>query len=287
MNPKRRFTAGAAVIAAAAVVVALGLLILGLSRPRAGQDVQDAAAALASRAEATNSSSPRELLSALRTGAPAGDVVRLLTTDGGTIGQPPRAGSWTTEVYPLPGRVVGVSAIELSRPGVDAGSPGFAHDAALVAAVLVLLGLMVAFGASSRAAAARETRSSDPRQTRDRGPRPVTPVQPPLSDKDRRLMVSALMLVVDTLPESPAGARATRTLGQVGVETIEPKPGVAFDPRVHCVCGVVEAPNPSLVDSVAAVVRPGYIDHGSVLREADVQIYGSTRARTGALPALS
>lgn len=99
--------------------------------------------------------------------------------------------------------------------------------------------------------------------------------------------MGALLVVLDTLPDSPAGARALRTLRQVGVETIEPTHGVAFDSRLHCVCGVVEAPDPSLVDSVAAVIRPGFVDHGTVLREADIQIYGSTRERTRAVPAVS
>jgi molecular chaperone GrpE (heat shock protein) len=89
------------------------------------------------------------------------------------------------------------------------------------------------------------------------------------------------------MPDSPAGVRALRTLKQVGVELIEPPPGAPFDPLLHSVCGVVQAPDQGLVDSIAAVVRPGLADHGSVLREADVQVYGSASEKTRAVPAIS
>ena len=100
-------------------------------------------------------------------------------------------------------------------------------------------------------------------------------------------MVGALLVVIDTLPDSPAGVQSAEDAQAGRVETIEPTRGVTFDSRLHCVCGVVAAPDPSLVDSVAAVIRPGFIDRGVVLREADVQIYGSTRERTHAVPAVS
>ena len=304
MNPKRTRTPAQTAIAAVAAVVALGLLILTLSRPQGGQDVQSAAATLATRADATNPAPPQALLSVLRQAAPSGDEIRLITTDGRSIGQPPNVGTWSTAVNPVRGHP-GVAAIEFSRPGIDAGGKGFTRDAAIVAGVLVLLALMAAFGASTRAAALREAHGRsdstrdpvpnghpvpkrDPVPNRDAVPnRDLPAVQPPLSDRDRGLLVGALLVVIDTLPDSPAGARALRTLKQVGVKTIEPTHGVAFDSRLHCVCGVLEAPNPSLVDSVAAVIRPGFIDRGTVLREADVQIYGSTRERTHAVPAVS
>jgi GrpE len=286
MNPKRRRTPAQTAIAAVAAVVALGLMILTLSRPQGGQDLQSAAAALATRADSTNAVSPRELLSVLRQAAPTGDEIRLLTTDGRSIGRPLKVGEWSTSVYPLRGHP-GLAAIELRQPGIDGGGQGFMRDAAIVAGLVILLGLMAASGASARAAAMREAHVGRDRN-RPQVPDLEVPAVPPAhSDRDRRLLVGALLVVIETLPDSPAGARALRTLKQVGVETIEPTHGVAFDSRLHCVCGVVEAPEPSLVDSVAAVIRPGFIDHGMVLREADVQIYGSTRERTQAVPAVS
>lgn len=282
----RRLTSGKTAIAAAAVFVAIGLVTLSLSRSHGGNSVQSAAAALSARGDASGAASPRALLSVVRGAAPAGDDIRVVTMEGRLIGDPLKPGLWTTAAYPLRGRARAAAALELSQPGVDGGGLGFAQAAAIVAGVLVLLALMLAFGA----AAAREARARGRGRHPDRGPdlgsaRP--PVEPAGSDAERRLLVGALMVVIDTLPDSPAGARAARALKQVGVETIEPQPGVVFNPRLHCVCGVVEAPEPSLIDSVAAVVRPGYVDHGLVLREADVQIYGGTRATTGAIPAVS
>ncbi len=291
MNPKRRLTPAQTASAALAGVLALGVLILALSRPQRGHDVQAAAAALAARADATNAATPRELLSVLRGAAASDEEIRLITTDGRSIGRPLNVGLWSSAVSPVHGHSPEVAAIELSQPGADSGGTGFTHNAAIVGGLVALLGLMAAYGASARAQGAREARV-----TRDRSrdqvsaspPRVPPPAPPPaLSDGDRRPMVGALLVVIDTLPDSPAGVRALRTLKQVGVETIEPTRGVTFDSRLHCVCGVVAAPDPSLVDSVAAVIRPGFIDRGVVLREADVQIYGSTRERTHAVPAVS
>jgi hypothetical protein len=248
-----------------------------LSRPQGGRDVQSTAAALAARADAAKQSSPRALLSVLRTDAPSGDIVRVVTTDGHPIGETLRTGLWTTAVFPLHGGTVAATGIELSHPTSSRGGLDLGRAAAIVAGVLALLALLVAF----RLTAGRPIGGDDERGRTD------VNAPPPLSDSERRMLVGALMTVIETAPESPAGLRALRTLKQVGVTTIEPSHGAAFDSRLHCVCGVVDAPDPVLVDSVAAVVRPGYLDHGSVLREADVQIYGSTPDRRHALPAVS
>ena len=193
-------------------------------------------------------------------------------------------------MYPVYPPSAAVARVEVSQPGQSGGAVSFGHAAAIVVSLVVLLGLAAAFGATTRASRGRERRSFGQDSGRDLatpGVGPAGPAGPAPSGGDRRSLVSALMVVIDTAPDSPAGARALRTLKQVGVETIEPKHGAAFDSRLHCVCGVVDAPDPQLVDSVAAVVRPGYVDHGLVLREADVQIYGSTREKTHAVPVVS
>lgn len=283
MNPKRPFALARAARLAAAAVVALGLLILTLSRPRVHQDARADATALAARADASNAPSARALLTALRSAAPHGDVVRIITTDERSYGQPLKTGLWTTAVTALGHRLAAVADIEVSQPGTLGAGYSLERDAAIVTGVIALLGLVV-LNARDRGFAGRKPDT----HRRDAAPRAPEPhVQPTATNDDRRPLVSALMVVIDTLPESPAGARALRTLKQVGVETIEPKPGAAFDSRLHCVCGVVDAPDPTVVDRVAAVMRPGYIDHGLVLREADVQIYGATRSKAHARPAVS
>lgn len=284
MTSKRRFPSTPAALAAAAGVVALGLLILALSRPHTGRDVQSAAATVADRADASDATSPGVLLSELGRTAPAGDVVRVITVQGRPIGQTLKPGLWITAVNPAHPTSLAVGAVEVSGPAAAGDRASFGHAAAIVVSLAVLLGLAAAFGATVRAGRRRGRRPA----THENGPKPTLARSGAVaSGSDRRPLVSALMVVIDTAPDSPAGARAVRTFKQVGVETIEPQQGAAFDPRLHCVCGVIDAPSPHMVDSVAAVIRPGYIDHGFVLREADVQIYGSTRETTHAFPAMS
>jgi hypothetical protein len=284
MTPKRRSAPAPAAMACAAVLLALGLLILTLARPGPGRGVRAAAATLAARGEASNASSPGALLSVLRGAAPSGDTVHVTTTDGTSIGEPLKAGLWTTAVTPLHARAAGVDGVQLSQAGVGGGL-GLAREVLIVAAVLALLGLMAAYGSAVRARARDRRRPQTAKPARHQASRVRT--EHDSANGDRQPLVSALMVVVDTMPDSPAGVRALRTLKQVGVELIEPPPGAPFDPLLHSVCGVVQAPDQGLVDSIAAVVRPGLADHGSVLREADVQVYGSASEKTRAVPAIS
>jgi hypothetical protein len=272
MNPKRPSTLGRAARLTAAVVVAVGLLALTLSRPRVGDDARSVATALAARVDPSDAPSAAAVLTELRSRVRPGDVVRIVTTDKRSYGEPLKAGVWTTAVSGLKRRPAGVAEIEVSQPGALAARDSLGRVAVIVVGVIGLLGLVVL---SERA---RGFAGSQPtRRTRVGPPRvPASNVAPSPADSDRRPLVAALMVVIDTLPDSPAGARAARTLNQVGVQTIEPEPGAAFDPRLHCVCSVVSASDPSVVDRIAALVRPGYIDQGAVLREADVQIYVDT-----------
>ena len=163
MNPKRRLTPAQTASAALAGVLALGVLILALSRPQRGHDVQAAAAALAARADATNAATPRELLSVLR----AGRGLRRRDT--------PHYNRWSLdraapECGPVEQRRVPRARAfargcrdRARQPGADSGGTGFTHNAAIVGGLVALLGLMAAYGASAWAQGAREARV-----TRDR-----------------------------------------------------------------------------------------------------------------------
>jgi hypothetical protein len=272
MNPKRPSALGRAARLTAAVAVALGLVVLTLSRPRVGDDARSAASALAARADQSDAPSAAAVLTELRSRLRHGDNLRIVTVDKRSYGGSLKPGVWTTAVSGLRRRPAGVAEIEVSQPGALAARDSLGRVAAIVSGVIVLLGLVV-LSERARGFAGRQPTG----RTGVGPPRvPASNVAPLPADGDRRPLVAALMVVVDTLPDSPAGARAVRTLKQVGVQTIEPEPGAAFDSRLHCVCSVVSAPDPSVVDRIAALVRPGYIDQGAVLREADVQVYGGT-----------
>ncbi len=97
------------------------------------------------------------------------------------------------------------------------------------------------------------------------GPAPV--------DGDADLL-QALFGVFD-LSDSPAvQAHVVKTLRAAGVSEIQPRPGDAFDTRVHNGLTWQPAPSGDLHLRVARVIRTGWTSGRSgVLRPADVEVY--------------
>lgn len=89
----------------------------------------------------------------------------------------------------------------------------------------------------------------------------------------RRRLVKALIDGRDRV-DSPAIAQSMqRALADVGVHEVAPSPGSPFDPSRHMVTRPVPTEDAGAADTIAALETPGYVDDGSLLRYARVQVH--------------
>jgi molecular chaperone GrpE (heat shock protein) len=85
--------------------------------------------------------------------------------------------------------------------------------------------------------------------------------------------VRGLIAVFDNSDDAYVKSRALDALDDAGVEAIRPEPGDPFDPGTQSIGGVVETVDERRHRDVIAVLRPGFRDHDTLVREAEVQIY--------------
>jgi hypothetical protein len=124
------------------------------------------------------------------------------------------------------------------------------------------------------AAAADWARAEHGRPWKDRPVRPDGDAQP--AAERTRLVASCADLADRLRDRQPALYTVlTRDLTAVGV-TVELADGELFDPGRHNPVGTEPTTDPEADLRVAATVRLGYADHGSVVRTPDVIVYRAT-----------
>ena len=94
---------------------------------------------------------------------------------------------------------------------------------------------------------------------------------PSPSDSTARVLVQGVADLVPDLPEAISW-QVSRVLRDAGIDEITPD-GAPFDPASHHVVGLLAAPEPGLVDTVARTVRPGYALHGKTLVPPRVALF--------------
>lgn len=97
------------------------------------------------------------------------------------------------------------------------------------------------------------------------------PPDPSPSDSTARVLVQGVADLVPDLPEAISW-QVSRVLREAGIDEITPD-GAPFDPASHHVVGLLAAPEPGLVDTVARTVRPGYALHGKTLVPPRVALF--------------
>ena len=92
------------------------------------------------------------------------------------------------------------------------------------------------------------------------------------TDRSRPLVV-ALVDLSDRVNSGALRAEIVATLGQAGVQALEPAQGTAFDATRMRGVGSAPAPDAGWVGTVAATERVGFMDGGTVIRLPEVIVY--------------
>jgi hypothetical protein len=91
-------------------------------------------------------------------------------------------------------------------------------------------------------------------------------------EQDRATLVAGCLELSDLAPEDPVRELVAVALARVGVVPVTGE-GEVFDPRRHRAIGRVVTTDAALHRRVAATQRPGYLDHGQLLRPPMVSVY--------------
>lgn len=99
------------------------------------------------------------------------------------------------------------------------------------------------------------------------------PRHPPVpANADRAALVELCIDLGDRIDNPALLERLTRTLADVGISTV-PTEDAMLDPAQHRVVDRTVATDPELHNRIATTERRGYLDHGQLLRPADVTVY--------------
>lgn len=90
--------------------------------------------------------------------------------------------------------------------------------------------------------------------------------------QQRDSLVQACIGLGDSVENPAVRERLTRALAEVGVLAMRAD-GELFDPAWHRAVDRVGAADPLLHNRVAGTARVGYVDHGRLVRPADVTVY--------------
>ncbi|MDP9220329.1 MAG: nucleotide exchange factor GrpE [Actinomycetota bacterium] len=134
----------------------------------------------------------------------------------------------------------------------------------LLALILIAAGLgaMVLFGSVTPARLYQP-----PTQHTD-----ADPARDSQMSQQRDSLVKTCIGIGDGVDNPAVRERLTRALAEVGVLAVHPD-GELFDPARHRAVDRVPAADPALHNRVASTERLGYLDHGLLLRPADVTVY--------------
>lgn len=94
--------------------------------------------------------------------------------------------------------------------------------------------------------------------------------------RQRDSLVQACIGLGDSVDNPAVRERLTRALAEIGVLAMVPD-GELFDPAWHRAVDRVAAADPTLHNRVAGTQRLGYVDHGRLVRPADVTVYQVVR----------
>jgi hypothetical protein len=138
--------------------------------------------------------------------------------------------------------------------------------------VVLLALLLTAAGLAATASLGRpEPVRAAPAPARPAPASPASAVDPaPAQQRDS--LVRLCVELYDGLDNPALRERLARALAEVGVVAVQAD-GMVFDPRQHRAIGRVTATDPALHNLVASTERPGYADHGQLLRPADVSVF--------------
>jgi GrpE len=288
MTPSRRWWQVGLVLAGVLLLAILVALILTAPKAIDSRDVSTKALALSKKASQLESAtSTGQVVATLSKDAP-NDTIALLSANGqilaATGSRDDTAATATVPVSGLGSLRVGMLELSIAS-AIKRPLSGARAVAVTVCAAGVLLCLVAL--AVRRRGAVHEERLSPAMATWTPPPAPAG--QPaseprhqstPTSDRangdtaERRQLIQEMIRLADTSSDERVICRAITALERVGVTAIDPSTGQRFDPELHVVASLVETNDPDLHDTIAAVIRRGYTDHGRVVREADVEIYG-------------
>jgi len=99
------------------------------------------------------------------------------------------------------------------------------------------------------------------------------PAPAPVPTDRSRPLVVALVDLSDRVNSGALRAEIVATLGQAGVQALDPAQGTAFDPTRMRGVGNAPAPDAGWVGTVAATERVGFVDGGTVIRLPEVVVY--------------
>lgn len=138
--------------------------------------------------------------------------------------------------------------------------------------------LMIALDEERRIRAQAQSRTAAAETALHRATRPADGAPsgfagaPPVSGFDRDLADQVIELA--DLATAPAvAAQASRVLRHLGVEALPAQVGEPLDPQRHLVVGSAPTADPQQDERVSAVVRPGWVRGGIVLRPASVTVW--------------
>jgi hypothetical protein len=146
------------------------------------------------------------------------------------------------------------------------GSSGITGLGVLLAVILALVGWFVGrtWGrrpADQPAAAPRSRPDSGRASSDGRG------------DRDREILVGACVELADVVPSESLRRQLREALSAVGVEAVEPALGSPFDAASYRIVDRVSTHDPAMRNRIAGTERPGYVDRGRPIRDAEVLVY--------------
>jgi molecular chaperone GrpE (heat shock protein) len=94
-------------------------------------------------------------------------------------------------------------------------------------------------------------------------------------EDDRDRLVRACIETLDVAPTDAIRSLMERALRDVGVEAVYAD-GETFDGTRHRAVDTTPTGNELLHNRVSATERPGYLDHGTLIRPPEVVVYRST-----------
>lgn len=288
--------------ALAGIVILLILLAVVLGAPKAVRpgDVSTQAGALAQRASQLKAdTSPSQVATAVGKQAP-NDSIELLGAQGDVLAASGnRAGTAVADTVPVKElSALRVQSLKLSVPEAVTSPLSGGRVAVIILCAICLLLCLITLAVRTPWRAHRERLSPGmaewsppsmaaapdaPAPEVTAAPQPAQRLQPPADGAsdgvngaaaERTRLVQEMIRLAELTSDERVVSRAIAVLGRVGVTTIEPAAGERYNPELHAVASLIVTNDPDLHDSVAAMIRRGYADHGRVLREADVELYG-------------
>ncbi|GCE38233.1 hypothetical protein Rhow_001272 [Rhodococcus wratislaviensis] len=106
-------------------------------------------------------------------------------------------------------------------------------------------------------------------------PPPAPPAAAPeiVTGPVERQLVQALISLYDLAEAAAVRTQIAEDLTRAGVNRIDARVGVGFDPALHRAVDTASAVAPGDVDTIARQLRPGWVTGTTIIRYAEVAVY--------------